>query len=62
MIACHGVHSGPSMAATFDRSIMTKVATVWGRELRALYNAGVAKGLDCWGPVVNLARDPRVRD
>lgn len=39
---------------------MTEVATVWGRELRALYNIGVAKGLDCWGPVVNLARDPRV--
>jgi beta-glucosidase-like glycosyl hydrolase len=32
---------------------------VVGRELRALYNVGVAKGLDCWGPVVNLNRDPR---
>eukprot|EP01046_Picozoa_sp_COSAG06_P038221 COSAG06_NODE_4392_length_4305_cov_1.890157_5_plen_106_part_00 len=38
---------------------MVNVSTVWGRELRALYNVGVAKGLDCWGPVVNLNRDPR---
>ena len=51
--------SGPSMAATFDRAVMVNVSTVWGRELRALYNAGVAKGIDCWGPVVNLNRDPR---
>jgi beta-glucosidase-like glycosyl hydrolase len=39
--------------------VMVNVSTVWGRELRALYNVGVAKGLDCWGPVVNLNRDPR---
>ena len=28
-------------------------------ELRAFYNLGLANGLDCWGPVINLARDPR---
>ena len=38
---------------------MRNVSSVWGRELRALYNVGVAQGLDCWGPVVNLNRDPR---
>eukprot|EP00039_Didymoeca_costata_P012077 m.172799 g.172799 ORF g.172799 m.172799 type:complete len:139 (+) comp15376_c0_seq12:479-895(+) len=25
----------------------------------AFYNLGAAKGLDCWGPVINLNRDPR---
>lgn len=48
--------SGPSMAATFDKALMVNVSNVWGRELRALYNIGVAKGLDCWGPVINLNR------
>ena len=47
------------MAATFDRSLIQATADIVGRELRALYNLGVAKGLDCWGPVVNLNRDPR---
>lgn len=28
-------------------------------ELRASYNIGGAMGTDCWGPVLNLARDPR---
>ena len=51
--------SGPSMAATFDRDIIRGAADIVGRELRALYNLGVAKGLDCWGPVINLNRDPR---
>lgn len=45
------------MAATFDKKLMVNVSNVWGRELRALYNIGVAKGLDCWGPVINLNRD-----
>ena len=51
--------SGPSMAATFDREVIKGAADIVGRELRALYNLGVAKGLDCWGPVINLNRDPR---
>ena len=44
------------MAATFDKELMVNVSNVWGTELRALYNIGVAKGLDCWGPVVNRAQ------
>lgn len=36
--------SGPSMAASFDREMIAEVATVVGRELRALYNVGSAKG------------------
>jgi len=51
--------SGPSMAASFDRKMIADVATTVGRELRALYNVGTAQGLDCWGPVINLNRDPR---
>ena len=45
--------------ATFDRPLIRRVSGVVGHELRALYNLGYAKGLDCWGPVINLNRDPR---
>ena len=57
--------SGPSMAATFDRNLTSTMANVIGHELRALYNVAMAMdathgiGLDCWGPVINLNRDPR---
>lgn len=43
-------------AATFDRSTITAMAGTIGRELRSLYNARLAYGLDCWGPVINLVR------
>jgi hypothetical protein len=29
------------------------------KELRALYNDRRMLGLDCWGPVININRDPR---
>ena len=51
--------AGPGFAATFDRDTVRDMAATIGRELRALYNARRAWGLDCWGPVVNLNRDPR---
>ena len=35
------------------------MAGVIGTELRALFRVGSARGLDCWGGVVNLNRDPR---
>ena len=35
------------------------VGEAMGAELRASYNLGAAKGLDIWGPVINLNRDPR---
>ena len=57
--------SGPSMAATFDRALMRSMAAVIGRETRAGFNAGNwtdnganGAGLDCWGPVLNMNRDP----
>jgi hypothetical protein len=50
--------AGPGFAATFDRDIIRSMANTIGRELRSLYNARRAWGLDCWGPVVNLNRDP----
>ena len=44
------------------------MATVAGEEFRAAFNlgnwtdnGGNGLGLDCWGPVLNLNRDPRVR-
>ena len=51
--------AGPGFAATFDRSSIHSMAAVIATELRALYNARRAWGLDCWGPVINLNRDPR---
>lgn len=46
---------------------MEAMAAVVGKELRAAFNLGVPDnthaaanvGLQCWGPVVNLNRDPR---
>ena len=43
------------------------MAGVVGKELRAAFNLGIPDnthlasnvGLQCWGPVVNLNRDPR---
>ncbi len=54
-----GSPAGPGFAATFDRTTIKAMAGTIGRELRSLYNARRAWGLDCWGPVVNLNRDPR---
>jgi beta-glucosidase len=58
--------SGPSWAATFDRSIMQDMAIVVGEEIRAAWNMGNwtdngnnGLGLDAWGPVINMNRDPR---
>ena len=51
--------SGPSFAATFDPQTMRAMANTIGKELRSLYNARRAWGLDCWGPVINVNRDPR---
>jgi beta-glucosidase-like glycosyl hydrolase len=45
--------------STFNASMMKAVATTMSTELRTLYNVGAAKGLDCWGPVININHDPR---
>ena len=49
----------PGQLATFNRSTWTMIGTVYGQEIRAMYNLGASPGLDLWGPVINLARDPR---
>ena len=58
--------SGPSFAATFDRSLIKNMAAVVGVETRAGFNMRTwldngmnGAGLDCWGPVINVNRDPR---
>jgi hypothetical protein len=53
--------SGPSFSATFDRAIIRQMANVVGRELRALFQLGdgTSHALDCWGPVIDMNRDPR---
>ncbi|EOD18267.1 hypothetical protein EMIHUDRAFT_447998 [Emiliania huxleyi CCMP1516] len=58
--------SNTAWAATFDRRLMRQMAAVVGRETRAGWNLGSwlddglnGAGLDCWGPVLNMNRDPR---
>ena len=51
--------SGPNVASTFNRDIIRQMAAIMGTELRALFNLGLVRGLDIWGPVINLNRDPR---
>ena len=57
--------SGPNQAATFDVAIQQAMANVVGIETRAgwnmnwLDNGQNGAGLDCWGPVLNINRDPR---
>ena len=57
--------AGPNMAAMFDQDILQKIANVVGTETRAgwnlnwLDNGENGAGLDCWGPVLNVNRDPR---
>lgn len=48
------------LAMTWNPALMEKVGDVIGRETRA-YNSVDARfnGVDVWGPVVDLARDPR---
>lgn len=54
-----GFPSGPNVASTFNRGLVQQMAAVLGTEMRALYNLGLVRGLDIWGPVINLNRDPR---
>ena len=59
--------SAPNWQSTFDTDTMEKMAAIVGKELRAAFNLGIPDnthkgadvGLQCWGPVVNLNRDPR---
>ena len=60
-----GFPSGPSWAAAFDRRLWRAMASVVGTETRAAFNLRNftdqerdGLGLDCWGPVLNLNRDP----
>jgi beta-D-xylosidase 4 len=46
------------MAAAFDDDLISKVATVIGKEARAFANAGMA-GFDFWTPNINGFLDPR---
>lgn len=54
------------LAATWDRELMNKIATVISDEARAKYNKAIAKGergiyqgITLWAPNINIFRDPR---
>ena len=52
--------SGPSLSATFNREIQRRVGAAIARETRAMWNVhGGMRGISCWGPVLELTRDPR---
>ncbi|XP_074379564.1 putative beta-D-xylosidase 7 [Apium graveolens] len=46
-------------AASFDSLLWYRIAQAIGREARAIYNVGQAKGLTFWAPNINIFRDPR---
>ncbi|KAK1431272.1 hypothetical protein QVD17_07728 [Tagetes erecta] len=46
-------------AASFDSRLWYHIAQAIGREARAMFNAGQARGLSFWAPNINLLRDPR---
>ncbi|WP_461118436.1 glycoside hydrolase family 3 protein [Saccharothrix stipae] len=47
------------LAATWEPELVRRVGTMVGSEVRALHERDPAVGLNVWGPVVNLLRDPR---
>ena len=56
------------LGATFNKSLIYNISTAIGLEMRALWAEGVGEdhhsnlphiGLDCWGPTINIGRDPR---
>ncbi|GJQ98702.1 probable beta-D-xylosidase 7 [Tanacetum coccineum] len=46
-------------AATFDDRVWYRIGQAIGREARAMYNNGQARGLTFWAPNINILRDPR---
>ncbi|KAJ9545887.1 hypothetical protein OSB04_025594 [Centaurea solstitialis] len=46
-------------AASFDSRLWYQIGQAIGREARAMYNEGQAKGLTFWAPNINVLRDPR---
>lgn len=47
------------LAATWEPELVRRVGAMVGSEVRALHERDPAIGLNGWGPVVNLLRDPR---
>ncbi|KAL3504711.1 hypothetical protein ACH5RR_034552 [Cinchona calisaya] len=46
-------------AASFDNQLWYRIGQVIGKEARAVYNQGQAKGMTFWAPNINIFRDPR---
>nr|XP_043618568.1 probable beta-D-xylosidase 7 [Erigeron canadensis] len=46
-------------AASFDSRLWFRIGQAIGREARAMYNVGQARGLTFWAPNINVLRDPR---
>ncbi|GFP79969.1 probable beta-d-xylosidase 7 [Phtheirospermum japonicum] len=46
-------------ASTFDCQLWYHIGQAIGKETRAVYNVGQAKGMTFWAPNINIYRDPR---
>ncbi|KAL3618002.1 putative beta-D-xylosidase 7 [Castilleja foliolosa] len=46
-------------ASTFDSHLWYSIGQAIGKEARAVYNEGQAKGMTFWAPNINIFRDPR---
>ncbi|KAL8514096.1 hypothetical protein ACS0TY_013278 [Phlomoides rotata] len=46
-------------ASTFDSNLWYRIGQAIGKEARAIYNVGQAKGMTFWTPNINIFRDPR---
>ncbi|KAL3655337.1 putative beta-D-xylosidase 7 [Castilleja foliolosa] len=46
-------------ASTFDSQLWYNIGQAIGKEARAIYNEGQAKGMTFWAPNINIFRDPR---
>ncbi|KAI3465096.1 hypothetical protein Pfo_021759 [Paulownia fortunei] len=46
-------------ASTFDSHLWYRIGQAIGKEARAVYNEGQAKGMTFWAPNINIFRDPR---
>ncbi|KAL8523483.1 hypothetical protein ACS0TY_013443 [Phlomoides rotata] len=46
-------------ASTFDSNLWYRIGQAIGKEARAIYNVGQAKGMTFWAPNINIFRDPR---
>lgn len=51
--------SGAALGMTWNVTLVNMIAQTIAVEVRAGFDTGIGGGTSCFGPVVNLIRDPR---